>query len=207
MLMLQKEFESRRPMGRTSELREVARLALDEQFPPYGYVTGRFPHPTSNPAGHSFDCAPEHPVAPDPSRWDACRPYLYDIDLFNQGYYWEAHEVWEGLWHACRRAGTTGNFLAGLSTWPPPASRPESEDRRAFRGMLIGPASPLQQTASEVGPRHRRYIGLPLSELIGFATDLIDQPQVGTAESGTPVAIVFQLVLYPEESSQCEVKP
>ena len=65
----------------------------------------------------------------------------------------------------------------------------------------------LQQTASEGGPGHRRYMGLALSELIGFATELIDQPQVGTAEPGTPVEIVFQFVLCPEKSSQCEVAP
>ena len=41
-------------MDRTLELREIARLVPDEQFPPYSYVTGRFPHPTSDPAGHSF---------------------------------------------------------------------------------------------------------------------------------------------------------
>jgi predicted metal-dependent hydrolase len=36
------------------------------------------------------------------------------VDLFNHGYYWEAHEAWEGLWHACGRKGTTADFLKGL---------------------------------------------------------------------------------------------
>ena len=185
----------------------MPRFVPDEPFPPYSYVTGRFPHPMSDPAGHSFGCAPEHPAAPDPSRWEACRAYLYGIDLFNHGYYWEAHEVWEGLWHACGRAGTTGNFLKGLIHMAAAGvkareRRPQGIQRHAIRAREL-----LQQTASEVGPRHRRYMGLALSELIGFATDLIDQPPVGTAEPGTPVEIVFPFVLCPEESSPCEVEP
>ncbi|TGQ49534.1 DUF309 domain-containing protein, partial [Mesorhizobium sp. M1C.F.Ca.ET.210.01.1.1] len=26
--------------------------------------------------------------------------FRWGIDLFNHGYYWEAHEAWEPLWHA-----------------------------------------------------------------------------------------------------------
>ena len=189
----------------TTEPREIPRFVPDEPFPPYSYVTGRFPHPTGDPAGHSFGCAPEHPAAPEPSRWDACRPYLYGIDLFNHGYYWEAHEVWEGLWHACGRAGTTGNFLKGLIHLAAAGvkareRRPQGVQRHAKRAKEL-----FQQTASEVGPGHRRYMGLALSELIGFATDLIDRPRVGTAEPGTPVEVVFQFVLCPEESPRCEL--
>lgn len=25
--------------------------------------------------------------------------FLYGVDLFNSGYYWEAHEAWEAVWH------------------------------------------------------------------------------------------------------------
>ena len=40
--------------------------------------------------------------------------FRFGVDLFNHGYYWEAHEVWEGLWHACGRKGTLADFLKGL---------------------------------------------------------------------------------------------
>ena len=36
------------------------------------------------------------------------------IDLFNAGYYWEAHEVWEEVWHACGRRGTRADILRAL---------------------------------------------------------------------------------------------
>nr|WP_244447982.1 DUF309 domain-containing protein [Neorhizobium vignae] len=35
-------------------------------------------------------------------------------DLFNHGYYWEAHEAWEGLWQAAKRGSQLRAFLKGL---------------------------------------------------------------------------------------------
>ena len=52
--------------------------------------------------------------AAESEEWRACRDYLYGIDLFNHGYYWEAHEVWEGLWVACGRRGPTAIYLQAL---------------------------------------------------------------------------------------------
>ena len=39
---------------------------------------------------------------------------LFLIELFNAGYYWEAHEAWEGLWHAHGRRGATADLIKGL---------------------------------------------------------------------------------------------
>jgi hypothetical protein len=36
------------------------------------------------------------------------------VDLFNGGWYWEAHEVWEGFWHALGRATPEAQFVQGL---------------------------------------------------------------------------------------------
>jgi hypothetical protein len=40
--------------------------------------------------------------------------WLYAVDLFNGGWYWEAHEVWEGFWHALGRATPEAQFVQGL---------------------------------------------------------------------------------------------
>ena len=40
--------------------------------------------------------------------------YVEGITLFDRGYYWEAHEAWEGLWAAAGRAGAIGDLLNGL---------------------------------------------------------------------------------------------
>ena len=83
-------------------------------LPPYSYVSGRFPHPTRDPLGHSYgiNAVAGEPLEPD--RWEACAEYLYAVDLFNLGYYWEAHESWELLWQASGRRGTLADFLKGL---------------------------------------------------------------------------------------------
>ena len=90
------------------------RYLPDEPLPPYAFVPGRFPHPTSDPAGHSYRSVRELPAAPDADNWRASRAYLRGVDLFNHGFYWEAHEAWEGLWHACGRCGVMADFLKGL---------------------------------------------------------------------------------------------
>ena len=46
--------------------------------------------------------------------WQENRIYLGGIDLFNHGYYWEAHEMWEALWHRTGGDAVTAMFLKGL---------------------------------------------------------------------------------------------
>jgi uncharacterized protein len=72
------------------------------------------PHPTSHPRGHSFGGHEPQPEPLDESSHQGNVTYRYAIDLFNHGFYWEAHEAWEGLWHAAGRTGVTADFLKGL---------------------------------------------------------------------------------------------
>jgi uncharacterized protein len=90
------------------------RLLPDEPLPPYTFVPGKNPHPISDPAGHSFGHRPAALASFDPEKWRECRFYLRGIDLFNHGYYWEAHEAWEVLWNAAGKRGPTADFLKAL---------------------------------------------------------------------------------------------
>lgn len=84
-------------------------------FPPYTYVPGSgTPHPVSDPRGHMHGHVVEAPSPLIPSRWQENETYLYAVDLFNHGYYWEAHEAWESLWHLTGRQGQLADFLKGL---------------------------------------------------------------------------------------------
>jgi hypothetical protein len=56
----------------------------------------------------------EKPLALLANSWRACEDYLFGIDLFNAGCFWEAHEAWEGVWHACGRQGSEADLLRGL---------------------------------------------------------------------------------------------
>lgn len=90
------------------------RLMQDRKFPAYAYLPGSdLPHPVRDLRGHSYEkVAPTVPrVTALPS--DALR---WGIDLFNHGYYWEAHEAWEPIWLAAR-----GN----------------AQDRALFKGLIM----------------------------------------------------------------------
>ncbi|RUW57366.1 DUF309 domain-containing protein, partial [Mesorhizobium sp. M4B.F.Ca.ET.049.02.1.2] len=40
--------------------------------------------------------------------------FLWGLDLFNHGYYWEAHEAWEGLWQVADRGAPLRTLFKGL---------------------------------------------------------------------------------------------
>jgi hypothetical protein len=87
------------------------RLLPGRQFPPYAYLPGRYPHPVRDLEGHSYGqetatVASGALLDTDVFRWGA--------DLFNHGYYWEAHEVWEPLWQAADRSEPLSLLLKGL---------------------------------------------------------------------------------------------
>ena len=94
---------------------EPRRYAPQRSFPPYAFLPGRDPHPTGDPAGHSYRAGPEAPAEYlEPSHWSDNADYLFGVDLYNAGFLWEAHEAWEGLWHAARHDPTQAEFLQGL---------------------------------------------------------------------------------------------
>ena len=48
------------------------------------------------------------------AQWQTSEEYLYGIDLYNYAYWWECHEIFEGLWHAAGRNTEQGNFFQAL---------------------------------------------------------------------------------------------
>jgi Domain of unknown function (DUF309) len=96
-------------MAHSSMLRP--RWLPQKSFPPYAYLPGKKPHPVRDPAGHSYHVEPI-PVAAEASL--DSETFLWGLDLFNHGYYWEAHEAWEGLWQGADRDGPLRMLFKGL---------------------------------------------------------------------------------------------
>ncbi|MCA9219882.1 MAG: DUF309 domain-containing protein [Planctomycetales bacterium] len=90
------------------------RFIPERNFPAYSYVPGRHPHPISDPVGHSFGETVGSVDSFEPSRWRESTTFCFGLDLFNYGYYWEAHEQWEAVWLAVGRTGTIADMLKGL---------------------------------------------------------------------------------------------
>jgi hypothetical protein len=141
------------------------RLVPEEPFPHYAYIPGRFPHPTADPAGHSFGIIPVLPSRVEPGEWQDCRPYLYGIDLFNAGYFWESHVAWESLWMACGRQGVVADFLKGLIHLA-------AAGVKALEGKPEGVKSHSSRAAElwrTLEPGHASFMGFPVGELIRVA--------------------------------------
>lgn len=93
------------------------RLRNVTALPPYTYVPGHTPHPTSDPRGHAFGIVPSLVTDFDPQQPEQSERWRDAVALFDAGYYWEAHEAWESLWHCAGRHGPVADCLKGLIKW------------------------------------------------------------------------------------------
>lgn len=158
-----------------SELIEKRHRYIPErEFPPYTYIPGETPHPTNDPAGHSYPGKPRDLKPLDIDNWEKHPDYLYAIDLFNFGYYWEAHEIWEGLWHAHGREGITAEFLKGLIKLAAAGVKIREETSSG----AITHASRAEKIFEDVKQTSGRqtYAGMDLDDLIAFAEKIITTP-------------------------------
>ena len=181
----------------------IPRYAPERPLPPYSYVPGLFPHPFSDPLGHSFAQPPAVPGSFDADAWKQSREFLYAIDLFNHGYYWEAHETWELLWKATGRRGVTADFLKALIKLAAAGvkvleGRTSGVQRHAARSAEL-----LEITKSALDSPSQRYCGLILAELQSHAQSLADRadvtaPDPHRGESQGSVRVVFPWQLLPE---------
>jgi uncharacterized protein len=165
----------------------------DEPLPPYSYVPGFAPHPVSDPRGHMHGHRAETPAALDPEHWEESAPYRYGVDLFNHGFYWEAHEAWESLWHAAGRSGPTALWLKALIKLAAAAVKVREGNgtgamRHARRCMqllleLRSESSPDQAWSGLVGSdaKGERYCGVAVCEVDEIATAIALEAGLGLA--------------------------
>jgi hypothetical protein len=176
------------------------RLVPNYPLPPYSYVPGQSPHPFSDPAGHSFGIVQKKPAPLDAAAWTQSHEYLTGIDLFNHGYYWEAHEVWEGLWHATGRTGITASFLKGLIKLA--AAGVKRRERRAGSSSHARRAREIfAEIRERCGDGRTTFAGLSLSELIQDAETADRLMTVSIEGKSAPVEVVFPFVLRPQPLS------
>lgn len=176
----------------------IPRYRPDAAFPTYAYVPGRDPHPVSDPRGHSYGRGPVGIAAPDPKDPAGSPEFLYGVDLFNHGYYWEAHEAWEALWLACGRTGSTADFLKGLI-------KLAAAGVKAREGRASGVRRHAERAAelfgeAAIGLGGGTVLGLEVKPLIEAAKEIAASPPVDDDRpaDGKPV---FAVRLMPEASA------
>ncbi|HLG20963.1 MAG TPA: DUF309 domain-containing protein [Bdellovibrionota bacterium] len=90
------------------------RRYTNKPFPSYRYLPGRTSHPIRDPKGHAYGKVTT-PIHLGASEEAGRHPdFLFGVDLFNAGYYWEAHEAWEGVWKALPPSCEESICLQGL---------------------------------------------------------------------------------------------
>ncbi len=151
----------------------IGRLVPEEPFPPYTYVprSGR-PHPLADPRGHSFGRRSGAVEPLDPDRPGASRPYLVGIDLFNHGYFWEAHESWESVWHACGRSGTVADFVRALIKLAAAGVKALEGVPNGVRTHSARAAVLWRAVAAIEGGEDAVFLGFRLLDLIGLADSI-----------------------------------
>ncbi len=141
-------------------------------LPPYSYVPGHAPHPVSDPRGHMFGL-PHEPVEPlRPEAWRESPAYLFAADLFNHGYYWEAHEAWESLWHAAGRRGQVGAWLKALIKLAAAGVKAREGNSTGVRRHAARAAALLEEVRVTLPAATLRFGGVQLAELDRIVKDL-----------------------------------
>jgi hypothetical protein len=72
-------------------------------LPSYRFVGGLHPHPRTHPRGSLYGHPQAVPGLPA-ERWREDTSWLFGIDLYHQGFLWEAHEQWEAVFFAAQDA-------------------------------------------------------------------------------------------------------
>jgi predicted metal-dependent hydrolase len=126
--------------------------------------------------------------------WMGSSHYLHGIALFNGGYYWEAHEAWEYLWHAHGRNGPKADLLKGLIKLAAAGVKVRERQPHGVRIHARRASELLKAVALAHGPR---LLGLDLADCAKHAAQVADNPPVDPATIETAVSIVFRFQLRP----------
>ena len=164
-------------------------------LPPYSFVPGGpFPHPIREPGGHSFGHRAGVCLPIENDAWRDSESYRHGIDLFNSGYYWEAHEAWEPLWHALGRKGPGADAIKALIKLAA-AGVKVREGQPHGVATHAGRASALfEAVANEVGPR---VYGLDLAAMVRISREIAKRPPTDTSGPDASVAVVFDFRIEP----------
>jgi predicted metal-dependent hydrolase len=146
----------------------------------------------TDPRGHSYGRHSNPPATFEHDRWWDCKPFVRGIVLFNRGYYWEAHEEWESVWHTVGRTGPVADFIKGLIKWA-------AAGVKAREGRTDGVARHLRR-ASELLVSAREqlsqavFAGQTLDAIIDAINAAASSP-TERARDGSPLVLrLFRLV-------------
>jgi hypothetical protein len=129
-------------------------------------------------------------------RWAESAAYLRGIVLFNRGYYWEAHEAWESLWHAHGRRGAVATILRALIKLAAAGVKVREGRPGGVRTHAARAAALFEGVREHLG---RYYLGLDLDECVAHARAISNDPHLDPGEAEAAASCVFAFELVPKE--------
>lgn len=166
-----------------------------DEFPPYAFVPGGpHPHPTGSPDGHSAGRGHEILLPIDEDAWEQSAAYLRGFALFQAGYYWEAHEVWEGLWHAHGRRGAIADMMKGLIKLAAAGVKVRQGQPHGITTHAKRAAAAFEAARREAG---ESLLGFRLDDLIGIARSIAANPPTMSQRNTEEVVKAFDFKLMP----------
>jgi hypothetical protein len=162
----------------------------DAPLPAYAFVPGGpWPHPNRLPKAHSNvgSTPPDDQPGARESWWQG--RFLRAAALFNAGYYWEAHEVWEELWNADGRRGPTAEVLKGLIKLAAAGLKVRERRENGVRTHCRRAAESFTKAAEQGGPYQ---LGLDLEHWANRASLLAQNPPQDPGPLGAAVTRVFE---------------
>jgi hypothetical protein len=114
--------------------------------------------------------------------------------LFNQGYYWEAHEVWESLWHAHERQGSIATILRALIKLAAAGVKVRERRPAGVRTHAARAAALFDEARAAAG---RFQLGLDLEKCAELAAQVAQHPPEDPQPAGARVSRVFTFQLTP----------
>ena len=157
----------------------AARLAPTIPFPAVAYVPHRHPHPSKHESA-VLDAVPDV-------------THRYALDLFNHGYYWEAHESWEKLWRHHGPNSLEGRAFHGLIALA-------AAGVKAREGNSRGTGHHARRAAAifrGLGDERPIVLGLSITVLVVFAEAIAADPPSRPAANEAPPEVVFAKPLTP----------
>ena len=140
-------------------MRAILRYSRQD-FPSYRFIAGENPHPTENPEGHSYRKKDVIVKTIIPEHWQTNEQYLYGVDLYNAGYWWESHEAFESLWRAAEAKSSCRDFLQGLIKISGAFLKWHLKKKKGLDYLYLGALEHLKRVEAD----YSFYMGIDLME-------------------------------------------
>jgi hypothetical protein len=149
------------------------------------------PHPRTSPDGHRAGVAEPTCASLTCHNWPSHETWLLGVDLYNQAYWWEAHEQWEAAWRLATPGQNAAHLLQGLIQLSAALLKWDLGNKRGRDGLW----RKAREHLCAVSPHH--WLGVEVPAIVTDADELFRQHPVSPTPDVWPIGPVIQLAEGP----------